>query len=801
MSPATASSSSSSPPLDAQSRDILQTLSAIPAKQLSILVLQQPQLTSFLTATLRKLVQRVLEQYAVPTDLDAFQAILRVLENAARSPDPTLPKRLLGGRVESIVDFTVAAASVSGATQPTLAKSLHKVMAKLVDPVAANKYIEAGAVACQAELDSGNATTQSRSARIVAAHLRLLPIAKPLANKQSGRFRPAPDASQPGDDDAAAMLAGVLAATHKSLDVAWNGTQAATAKVAVIDAATALLIRLVRSGSPSALATAVTALEDGSPGTSPSSSASSSSTSAVRQTVRPLVDASILADICAASNTQLADSIATVLREKSSTEEQEQVRATAVAALDRARKAAADLLPLSSSQSRTDLASLGSAWADVVEHYKDLSLRAARRAEKGRASASFEPPASLVAMIEAILPHLAADPTRLRRILSRRRFADKSDEQVIQLLLDDEGSASESDEDLPEPPIPEPIATSNIYQPAATPPPTNARANIFDEQPLDASRLQWTKAHKEDYSNSMPSMLKASILARVKAQDAEDEEAASQEWNPFADEERDARSRDVGFEEELEDGDDRINRRMAISYLGGERGNAGEWRRRLEDYEESGGDDADADADTGDDATRPSTPTTTATGGGAARERAAEKILILAYSHHGSALFTRDAAARKSPHRKALRAELEAATGRPYDDALVESWGTMFERNPHKDTLLNSASSYDFMAGGNPNRGAPAAAADHEGGAPSRRFGPDRGRGGRVMRGGGGGAGGRGGSNSGGGGGGNNSSTRGGAGHSGNNRGAKRKEQRGNVARTRGADRKARAMGGPGAGV
>lgn len=251
-------------------------------------------------------------------------------------------------------------------------------------------------------------------------------------------------------------------------------------------------------------------------------------------------------------------------------------------------------------------------------------------------------------------------------------------------------------------------------------------------------------------------------------------------------------------------------------------------------------------------------------------ERAAERILILAYARHGPALFASppsgkdkakakaeagegaapSATVRKSAARQALKRELAGVgrQGKEWDDHLIESWGRAFEKNvstifmgialdqaplylrltttahpsprpeqPRKDALISSATtvSTDIIGmtsgAGNPNlrhlqaRGGSESSdagtgtdtdSDARGSSGEARFGPDRGRGGRVLRGGGGGSrggsgGGRGGVGSGG--------TRGG--HSGNDRQAKRKERRGNEARTRGADRKARQMGGAGAGL
>ncbi|CAO1616159.1 unnamed protein product [Parajaminaea phylloscopi] len=386
-------------------------------------------------------------------------------------------------------------------------------------------------------------------------------------------------------------------------------------------------------------------------------------------------------------------------------------------------------------------------------------------------------PASLLSLLEAVLPDLARDGFRLRRMLQGPKYRGKSEEEIVGLLLDEPEQGSGDDWPTEAEPV---HKKREMQQPVEAAPKAQgkARANIFDEQPLDATRLKWNRKKDADHDDTqgqlnapLPDTLRSAILARVKAQNSEAQEAG-EEWNPFAALDAGAHGQEVGFEEEVDDSEtEALNRRLALSNIGGPRGNARDYVRRLEDFDSSS---------TAEDSSEPEDSqhrSATATPSGAAQERESERLMILAYSRHGAQIFEKTSAARSSAARKRLREDLQGATGRTYDDALIESWGTMFDRNPRKDALLSSASSFDLLAGGNPNV------------APSADgFGPDKRKGGRpaVSTG----------SNRG--------SARGGrgggpgaSGHSGNNRAARNKERRGNVQRTRGADRKARAMGGP----
>lgn len=116
----------------------------------------------------------------------------------------------------------------------------------------------------------------------------------------------------------------------------------------------------------------------------------------------------------------------------------------------------------------------------------------------------------------------------------------------------------------------------------------------------------------------------------------------------------------------------------------------------------------------------------------------------------------------------------------------------LFPPQPRKDKLLSTSN--DLLAPNLNRASAPSQPSlDDEG----SRFGPDRGRGGRLPRGGRGGA--ESGSSRGGAGGERGGATRGRGTNSGNDRGARQKEKRGNSARQRGFDKKV-ARGGAGTG-
>lgn len=606
------------------------------------------------------------------------------------------------------------------------------------------------------EEQKGSSAQVFRAARITAALLSFLPA--PPQQQRRGASESAASSSLVD------QLAPVLTAAYARLgaDVSSMAT-----KVALLDCATALLKRVLREadGAHQVARIVLKMNQQASPSTASGEA---------------LVNLSLLSDL-AVVQSAIVERVRKALETIHGEEQSDTVRAHS--ALEEAHRSARGTADTSNLQGR------GRGWKTLEAHLRSQQSGAAEKAldvakatanGKGKRRAddanSYEVPASLLATVETILPHLAADPAKLRTSLARTMFRGKSEEEVVEMLLDGAGLDQAEDEDEDErgqraaspPTPPAPIIT-----------PANRRANIFDNQPLDATRLRYAggfegdDAVKAKSTGKLSPSLRAAILARVQAQDAE-QDAAKEEWNPFAEEEkRLVGVRQAGFEEELDADEDEDN----AARSGQGRGYSARGERSY---------DGSSSADEGSDAALPQGPS--AERGGAATvaaERAGERILILAYSSNGPSLFARnDAAVRRSLARKALLADLERSTGRKWDDSLVESWGTMFERNPRKDALLMAAGG----GGGamlQPNTNRRLAEGDEEGQG-GRSFGPDRGRGGRLTRGGGRGGGGV---------------HKAGAGHSGNDRSARRKEQRGNEQRTRGADRKARAMGGAGAGV
>lgn len=357
----------------------------------------------------------------------------------------------------------------------------------------------------------------------------------------------------------------------------------------------------------------------------------------------------------------------------------------------------------------------------------------------------------LLASVDSVLPHYGVD--RLRVILSRPSFAGQSAEMVIQRLLEgDEGETATPAAAPPQAPAsksraltPPPAVTTRSSGPAA-PSLVKSRANLFGDFGFDPSTIVQPKQKTSSRMDELAPELKAAILARAEAAD-EDE---GEEWNPFAEVHR-----TVGVEDELD-----------LDYDGRERGSA----PRRTAHEDDDGDDEDHEGD-------------------AARMR--ERALLRHYVQYGSTNFSADPGTRRSEARKKLKDQ----TG--MSDDLIESWAVMLDRNPKKDRLLAAASQSELdeqMASRNSRNTSDVDDDEPSGGA--RSWGPDRGRGGRILGGGRGGRGGgghRGGSNNAGGRGGHQTknATRGrGTGNSSTDRSAKQKEKAGNKARQKGHDKK-----------
>ncbi|PWN18322.1 hypothetical protein BCV69DRAFT_314841 [Microstroma glucosiphilum] len=790
--------SSPTPLLTPAVAKLLGSLSTIAASQLSILILQQPQLPRLLSRALQTLSLAVLSRdWPVEESSKATDSIIRLLENAANSEDPSLAKRLLPTK-----DATINLCILGN---DSYSQRIHNLLPHFIDATISEELLSAAAESCRGS-SSDRPSQLSRAVRIADALLRHLPTpVKQQSHSRTPQIGSDQVAAQIKADDIAAAIASKYAELGSS-----SSADVLSCKVHLLDAASSLLQRYLASGQTNRLATCAVSLTSAAQGPSTSSSDSA----------QALISLPLLVDLLLA-RTELASSLRTALSSPASTPAEDQTRQTALAGLQAAQEdTAAAASRANQAGDKTDLGSLGGGWETLLQSLQQERLQeretessARRRAQsKGKDKVTnIDQPAevspSLLGMVEAILPHLAADESRLKTLLSKPKYSGKSDEEVIQMLLDEDTEDGVHSEAAAAPQsAPHPISASASPPPTA-PPSKPRRANIFSDQPLDSTRLRWggngDSTDQVAPIQPISGSLKSQILARVSAQTAEEEAALrGEEWNPFSTN----TTQEVGFEEELdeaEEEDERLNRRRGIAQIGGESGNAREWRRRLEDLS-----DEEEEEDDDEEQSAAKTLSPSAAAGGAAAERMAERVLILAYSQHGPALFAREASSRKSASRRDLKKELEAKTGKAWDDSLVESWGTMFERNPRKDTLLSSAASHDLLSGGNPNLAPPPTQQRPEGGrdASQRGFGPDRGRGGRMPRGGdrGGSGGGRGGGRGGGAGGGGGEgggSNRGRGGHSGNDRGAKNKERRGNAARTRGADRKARMMGGPGAGI
>ncbi|TKY86030.1 hypothetical protein EX895_004855 [Sporisorium graminicola] len=418
----------------------------------------------------------------------------------------------------------------------------------------------------------------------------------------------------------------------------------------------------------------------------------------------------------------------------------------------------------------------GAAWDALHRFVASQAPEPAATAPQSARDSASSLSEAVLASVDSILPHYGME--HLRTILSRPSFAGQSAEMVIQRLLEgDEGepdapaSTVLSSQTEATPRItPAQESVSLPPAPAEVPPTTSApapaslvksRANLFGDFAFDPASIVQPKLARTGRVDELAPELKAAILARAEAADDDD---AEEEWNPFAE-----GHRTVGVEDELD-----------LDYDGRERSSAP--RRTAQDDEELDEDDDGAAAGHEDQA------------------RLRERVLLRHYVQYGSGSFSADASTRRSDARHRLKEQ----TG--YSDDLIESWAVMLDRNPKKDRLLAAASQsgLDEQLASRDSRNT--SDADDDGAHDSRRFGPDRGRGGRILRGGGrgGSSGARGGGHRGGAAGGNGGNGAGGAsgsqtknasrgrgtGNSGTDRSAKQKEKAGNKARQKGHDKK-----------
>ena len=192
-------------------------------------------------------------------------------------------------------------------------------------------------------------------------------------------------------------------------------------------------------------------------------------------------------------------------------------------------------------------------------------------------------------------------------------------------------------------------------------------------QPSDETVRLRRIRHQDGTVGGLSDDLKQLILAGEDA-DSNDE----QDDDPFA-ELRGDTQREAGFEEELEEVDEPagIWRRQNVSRLTGVRANARDWRRRLEDYEES---EEEAEEEHASSSTKGALQPIS----GAEAERAGQRTLIRFYADHGKAPFERTQEARKSAGRKQLKELL----GSTWDDGTIESWCVMFERNVSAESFV-----------------------------------------------------------------------------------------------------------------
>lgn len=302
----------------------------------------------------------------------------------------------------------------------------------------------------------------------------------------------------------------------------------------------------------------------------------------------------------------------------------------------------------------------GAAWVALQALAEGPAQPASTRSERVAVSED------ILTTVDSILPHYGL--VKLRTILSRDSFRGQDLETILQRLLEgDEGgdSISSNGHRLAEPVTPpsvEPLPPKSRIK---------SRATLFGDSALGAPtsvQLKQRPAKVEE----LPPELKAAILARAEAADGESD--AEEEWNPFAEPHR-----TVGVEDELD-----------LDFEGRERSV----------LPRQGGDEHDSNGEED-----PS--------------RARERTLIRHYVQSGSASFSADQGIRRSANRNALK----DAIG--WSDDLIESWGIMFERNPMKDRLLAAATDAE-LDHNLPND-------DSDSGDERPRWGIDRGRGGRLM--------------------------------------------------------------------
>lgn len=360
-----------------------------------------------------------------------------------------------------------------------------------------------------------------------------------------------------------------------------------------------------------------------------------------------------------------------------------------------------------------DVSSLSLAWKQVFDSSQRDSTA------QGTNHSTIDP--ELISTITAIMPQWEQHLDKLKDKLSKSPYLDQSNDMIIQMLLD-EGEPETSDVAQP--------STSTVTAQEIDPMELlRQRANVFDDEPLESSKLIYGggkgkgRNTKIALGSGLSEEMKAAIIARAEAPDSDEEDR--EEWDPFA--ERNGMDRlEVGFEEELDEEEDQYTGTISIRKpAADEDGSEDEEEDDVEEAERHHG-----------GAVHSSINNNTAKAN-VESERAAERIMITAWKETGPTLF--DKQQRGSSARKQLIERLNtiSTSNKRWDDQLIESWATMFNRNPRKEKLLANVD--HLMRIGNPNRAPISYAQDSDENSTENRskFGPDRGRGGRILGGGG----------------------------------------------------------------
>ena len=622
--------------------DLVRSLTALSDSQLAVLLSQQPQLAPVVSSMLHHIaLANVDDPFALlatpaPRQGDhVVSAIVTILDRLIRRGDPSLARKFVP-TPGSILDLALAAhLSIPGRTRA--------VLERLLDPFSTAELLDG----LRAQLEASRPEQVAGTARILASFLAVCPLpalseSGNIITQLSVLLTKAYNVTLPAQGREDGDL------SSDSLDSSPWKMQWLASRVHVLQAAGTLLHSVLAPTSPFNKQPEIKAAVLVAIATSPEAQSGS----------EPLLSASLFDDLLHALPLSSL------------------IENAGAAVTDAKAQAVVASLP---QHTRSERRFSGPAWTALSS-----LVRQNKRSGKGKAQAEGVDE-TLVATVTSVLPHY--DAARLREVLSRPSFRGQSAEQVIQRLL-------EGDEGAPAP-APAPAAAAAAAAAYEPPPqiPRRGRANVFDDQPLDLSRVR-VRDRGEGAGAGLESLsadLKAAIIARASAPSDDEEE---EEWNPFA-------TVTVGVEDELDSS--------------------------------SGSDtdtDTDADAGAGSDGDRE--------GSGVEREREAERALIRHYAAYGATSLSRGAAG--TPARRELAEQL----GPGWDDALIDGWARMFDRNPRRDRLLSAAAGEALLSPHAPPPPPP----------PSRGTGRGRGRGGGR----------------------------------GNSRGAK--ERRGNQARKRGFDSK-----------